>query len=361
MLRVSLLSLLTLALVSCTPSAHTPSPEPPSAPASKASVLAQIQSDARSLASLVHSPFARAFLAATADLPPIGPRRVYIDADKSKAYTEAEITSLDETERKALSAKELDDEYYYTNYSTPLAYARPIDLLNMGESDLVGQRVFDFGYGNVGHLRLLASLGAQVTGVEVNPVLRALYSQPGDQGKVRSRLGKDGSLQLLSGLFPQDDALREAAGSGYALFLSKNVLKRGYIHPSEPVDEKKRIRLGVDDEVFVKTIYDMLNPGGRALIYNITPAPNAPGKPYIPWADGRCPFARELIERVGFRVLAFDENDTEAVRAMGRTLGWDKGEEKMDIENDLFAMITMLEKPLTTNAASGAAPPPASR
>jgi len=47
-----------------------------------------------------------------------------------------------------------------------------------------GKRILDFGYGTVGHLRLLASLGADMVGVEVDPLLRALYSAPGDQGAI---------------------------------------------------------------------------------------------------------------------------------------------------------------------------------
>ena len=72
-----------------------------------------------------------------------------------------------------------------------------------------------------------------------------------------------------------------------------------------------------------------LRPPGftaRASAYNLCPAPAAPGKPCIPWADGCCPFSRALLVGAGFTVLAFDRDDSQAARAMGRALGWDSGE-----------------------------------
>jgi hypothetical protein len=77
------------------------------------------------------------------------------------------------------------------------------------------------------------------------------------------------------------------------------------------------------------------------MIYNLHPRQAGPEEPYIPWADGRFPFARELCERLGFEVLAFDVDDSEAARAMGKAFGWD---EQMDLENDLFATYTLLRK-----------------
>ena len=59
--------------------------------------------------------------------------------------------------------KEVDEALYYdARNGSPLAYARPIDLLEM---DLVkGRKILDFGFGAVGQLRLLAGLGADVVG-----------------------------------------------------------------------------------------------------------------------------------------------------------------------------------------------------
>jgi hypothetical protein len=102
--------------------------------------------------------------------------------------------------------------------------------------------------------------------------------------------------------------------------------------------------------VYLRTLFHVVKPGGRLLVYNLCPAPAPPGKPYIPWADGRSPFTRGQWEAAGFRVLDFDRDDTAAARAMGRALGWDRGDDRMDLERDLFAWYTLLEKPATSVA-----------
>ena len=129
-------------------------------------------------------------------------------------------------------------------------------------------------------------------------------------------------------------------GGGYDLFISKNVLKRGYVHPERFAPEKHLVSLGVDDEAFVRTLHEMLVPGGRALVYNIAPPPAPLDKPYVPWADGRCPFAREIWEKVGFKIVAFDRDDTPAALEMARALGWDKEEGGLEFS----AMYTLAQK-----------------
>jgi hypothetical protein len=223
-----------------------------------------------------------------------------------------------------------------------MAYARPLEILGLGRDDLAGRRVLDFGFGAIGQLRIFAALGAHVAGVEVDPLSRALYTAPGDQGTIHGRLGRDGEVRLFFGSFPEDIALRKDVGGGYDLFVSKNVLKRGYIHPERFATEKHLISLGVDDETFVRALHGMLVPGGSVLIYNLAPPPAPPDKPYIPWADGRCPFAREVWEKVGFRVVEYDRDDTPAAKAMAHALEWDKEEGG----GELFATYTLAVKPL---------------
>lgn len=325
--------------VSSSAAAASPAAKP------KESAVAVIQRDAKALAPLVRSELARAFLDAASALPSVAARRVFHDADKTKYWSEAEAARLPEAERKTLTPRELDEEFFYnTNYGTPLAYARPLDLLELGRDGLAGKKVLDFGFGGIGQLRMLASLGAEVVGVEVDPLTRALYTDPADQGLVKGLQGRDGRLSLLFGRFPADAPVRAAAGTAYDLFISKNVLKRGYIHPEQPVKERHQIKLGVDDQAFVQTVHQMLKPGGHFFIYNLTPAPNAPGKPYKTWADGRSPFPKEMLENASFQVLAYNKDDTQAARAMARALGWDKGEDPMDIENDLFAQYTLCRR-----------------
>jgi SAM-dependent methyltransferase len=309
--------------------------------------VARIRSDAEGLRPLVSSALARDILGATADLPAIAPRTLYRDPRKGSYLTESASARLGDEARAALVPVAVDETLYYnTKYGSPLAYARPLEVLGQaGVADAAGLKVLDFGYGTVGHLHLLASLGADVTGVDVDPMLSALYAAPGDQGRVAGRRGRPGHIRLIDGHFPADPATKEAVGVGYDLILSKNVLKSGYIHPSEPVDPRRRIDLGVDDATFVKVLHDTLKPGGRVLIYNLSPAPSPPGQPYKPWADGRCPFARAAWEAAGFRVLAFDRDDSEAARALGRALGWGRGDDAMDLEHDLFATYTLVQRP----------------
>ena len=105
--------------------------------------------------------------------------------------------------------------------------------------------------------------------------------------------------------------------------------------------------------MFVRALYDALKPGGRVLIYNICPAPSPPGQPYKKWADGRCPFARETWEAAGFRVVAFDRDDSEVIRQFAHALGWDQGDSPIDLKADLFARYSLMEKlarPADSNA-----------
>ena len=93
------------------------------------------------------------------------------------------------------------------------------------------------------------------------------------------------------------------------------------------------------------------------LIYNLSPAPSPPGQPYKNWADGRCPFAREVWEAAGFRVLAFDQDDSEPARAIGHALGWDQGDSPIDLKSDLFAKYSLMERLEDTRIADVAEMP----
>jgi len=311
------------------------------------SAVGRIREEAHALAPLVETPLAERFLEATASLPTIAPRRVFSDSARTRWWDEAGAAALPETTRARLVARTLDDRFYWTTrYGTPLAYARPLELLaQAGMKDVAGARIADFGYGTIGHLRLLASLGAEITGIEVDPLLPVLYGAPGDQGVIRGVAGKDGSVRLIHGQFPAQDSTAAAVGGGYQLFISKNTLKNGYIHPAEKVNPRMLVHLGVDDTTFVRTLHRILAPGGRAMIYNLSPAPSPPGQPYKPWADGRCPFPEALWKAAGFKVIVFDRDDSPAARRMGHALGWDQGSSPMDLEKDLFATYTLVEKP----------------
>jgi hypothetical protein len=347
---------------------------------------AKVRADAEKLKGFVTSDAARQFLAATAALPEVSERVLYVNRATRTWYTPVEREKLSEEERAALTERTLDGEYYYsTRYGSPLAYVRAIEILaerdvrDNGFSSLApfeGKKILDYGYGTIGHLRLMASLGAVVVGLETDPSLERLYRQPGDKGKIAGFAGaRSGQIALVTGRFPVDapctpenlvgaPALNSEGptrpfdtvkyGNRYDLFLSKNTLKNGYINPNppdgKPVDQRLLVDLGTDIPSYLKAVHAVLLPGGLFMIYNLSPAPSMPGEPYKPWSDGRCPFTREQLEAAGFEVIAFDESDDAKAREMGRLLGWaddpdgDGPEKGMDLENDLFSRWMLARK-----------------
>lgn len=309
-----------------------------------ASPVTQLRAEAVSLRPLFRSQLVARFLAGTAQLPEAAPRTVYCDSARTRCWTQAEAAGLPDTMRARLVERALDEDFYYvTRYGSPLAYARPLEILaGAGMREMAGKRVADFGYGTIGHLRLLAQMGAEVHGIEVDPLLRALYAP--DVGEIGGDGGQHGTLALHHGQWPATPELVTEVGTGYDLFLSKNTLKHGYIHPAEAVNPRMLVHLGVDDSTYVAALARSVKPGGLAMIYNLCPALAPPGKPYIPWADGRCPFERRLLEAAGFEVVAFDRDDSPAARAMGHALGWDAGDHPMDLGHDLFATYTLLRR-----------------
>lgn len=303
--------------------------------------------EAASLDTFVVSAIARQFLKAAPDLPSIETRVVYVNKATRSYMSEPEYAKASDSGKAGYEKRELGEEfYYYTRYGTPLAFVRALDLVGMaGLATLDGSRIADYGFGSIGHLRLMASCGANVTGIEVDPLLKLLYAQPADKGFIaRARVageGAPGQVTLAFGSFPADSGMRATVGSGYDLFISKNTLKHGYIHPEREVDPRMLVQLGVDDSTYVKTIYDLLKPGGFFMIYNLHPKLSAPDEKYVPWSDGRCPFTQELLEKTGFTVLGYNVDDTEPAREMGKHFGWDK---EMDYAKDLYGQYTLVRK-----------------
>jgi len=295
---------------------------------------------------------AQRFLLGTSFLLFPGERTIYHNRAQREALTPEDFEKLPPEAREGFVERKISEqEYYYTRYGSPLAYTRPLELLCQvaGRDAFRGKKIFDYGYGTAGHLRLLAQMGMQVTGVEVDPVLKALYSQPDDTGTVAgstlfNETLADGTLTLLHGQWPAEPGLMEKTGEGYDYFISKNTLKNGYINPEKPVDKRMLVDLGVPRDEFVKQVAKALKPGGLFMIYNICPAQKLAAEKWIPWADGRSPFTREMYEAAGFEVIHFDESDDEAVRQLGKALEWDKGTSPMDLEGDCFATYTLVRK-----------------
>jgi len=187
-------------------------------------------------------------------------------------------------------------------------------------------------------------LGAEAHGVDVEPLFQALYKQPGDTGPITGRDGRKGSIVLHHGFWPSDPAIVREVGEGYDLILSKNTLKAGYIHPARPADPNRLVNLGVDDEAFLKAVHHALKPGGLFLIYNIAPKQNPPDKEYLPMADGKSPFPRELYEKCGFTVLSFDEKDDTELSRVFLALGYDNGKGLKDLQETTFTHYTLVRR-----------------
>ncbi len=316
-----------------------------------------LRADAARLLQHTQSVGAKRYLLATNWAPIIEEERtVYYNKTTRDAKTPAEFDALEDAHKAAYLKRDLGEKFYYhTRYGSPHAYARALDLacksMNAeGDCFRPGMKVLDFGCGGIVHLRLLASLGMHVTGVDVDPLLKAFYRDATDQGEIpgvytqNGDRGPSGLLQLVWGKWPADEAVRTSVGDHYDLVISKNTLKNGYINPEREVPENQRITLGVENEKFVAEVARILNPGGRFIIYNICPRQKKPEEGYIPWADGRCPFPREMLETHGLRVLEFDKDDTEMMRQHAIALEWHKGESAMDLNNDLVVTYTLCER-----------------
>jgi hypothetical protein len=300
---------------------------------------------AKALKGFVKSTVAKRFLAAVHSLPAAPESRLaYRNRSTREVLTETEANSLPDSTLEAYERIEMDEEFYYlTRYGTPVAFVRPLDLIGRAGLDTLDDaRIVDFGFGSIGHLRMLAANGASVHGIDVDKLLGVLYSELPDTERVARASnvgdGPDGEITLHFGRFPADPAIVDAVGSGFDVFVSKNTLKNGYIHPAEEVDPKMLVHLGVDDETFVRTVHGLLSSGGFFMIYNLCPPQS--DEEYVPWADGRSPFTQELFESVGFEIIAYNKDDTVAAREMGKRLGW--GEQIL--ETDLFGTYTLVRK-----------------
>jgi hypothetical protein len=306
-----------------------------------------LPAEARKLRPLARSALGRAFLEAAEGAPPYAPRTVYRRGQAREWLDATAFARRTADDRAAWTAVTMDEDTYQgLFYGSPLAYLLPLERLGgAGFGGLRGKRVADFGHGGIGQLRLFAELGAEAVGIDVDPLQPVLYSAPTDQGPLG---GAGGSVKLVHGRFPADPKAVAAVGGAYDLFLSKNTLKRGYIHPAEKVDPRLLVDLGVDDPTFLKAVAGALKPGGWLVIYNLSPAPNAPGKPYRPMGDGRCPFSAEDLAAAGFETVVRDGADNTAARALGAALGWDKPPVNMKLEDDLFGLVTVPRKKLLT-------------
>lgn len=336
------------------------------------SVLEVLRREASKLQALVQGEDMRRLVLATSWLPMPDPITLYIRSEPRTVLSADEHAALPEAERAAFAERTFDSNFFYfTRYGSPLANLRPLQIAHdafaaqaqrevdanpeEGRKPTLNQfrskSILDFGFGSVAHLRLLASIGCFVQGIEVDPILEKLYQRDTIVGEVPpsgidDRKPGPGFLNLAFGSWPSDPKVREQVQGDLDLFISKNTLKRGYIIPptDREYDPKRMINLGVPREEFLREVARLLKPNGLFLIYNISPAQSPPDQPYIPWADGRSPFEREMLEAAGFEVLAFDQDDAPKMREYAQALGWHEGENPMDLDKDFVVLYTLARK-----------------
>lgn len=324
-----------------------PSSKPPAQTTAPAeSAVARTQRQAAALESLVTSDLAHSFLAATAKLPDPGDRTLYRNRVKGVTLTKSAFDALPADQQAGYEPRPCTPDFYYdTKHGSALVYSRVVDLIakhaKFDASDT--PRLLDFGYGTIGQLRLLAECGFDAHGVDIDPDLAALYSDPADTGAA----GK-GRVGVHLGRWPAEPPLVAAIGSNFDVITSKNTLKAGYIHPAPPagqtVDPRKLVKLGVDDAAFLKSVHDSLKPAGLFVIYNICPAQNPPDKEYIPWADGKSPWSREEFAAAGFDVLEFDVEDQAWVLDCFGKLGYLGDKPREQSAKEYFCWYTVLKR-----------------
>jgi SAM-dependent methyltransferase len=303
-----------------------------------AATAAELVAQAQTLAPLVKQEPGKEFLSAASLLPTRTPREVYTDAKKRLSIAPAQWSALPEAEKSAYTKATHNEAFYYaTYYGSPIAYVRALDVAGQfGLKSLKDARVLDIGYGAIGGMQLMAYAGAQVSALDVDSLMPALYRQREDQGVFVGASGRIGTLKLYDGLFAGDASLTKAIGGDFDLIVAKNTLKRGFMRPLP--GRKAFVDFGANDETFLRALHNALAPGGIAIAYNIAGAFN----PERPSTDGRSPFDKDALEKAGFTVLAFDTNDDAPIRALGAALGWQK--DMGDLEKNLFALYTVVQR-----------------
>jgi SAM-dependent methyltransferase len=279
------------------------------------------------------------FLDAVALLPTVTPRTIYREGETRRWLSPTAFNALPLEKRAGYKPEAQDEERYYsTFYGSPLAYLRALDVAaEHGLTTLAHAKVLDYGYGAMGAVRLMASAGASVTGVDVDSYLSALYHAPGDAGAIKNSKDGSGQITLIHGRFPNDSSVRTKVDAGYDLILSKNTLKNGFVRPRSG---QAMIPLDMSAEEYLAAFADTLRRGGLFVIYNIGAAPREDR--YLPSTDIASPFTEREYEAAGFKVLAFNKSDDRNVRKMGDALGWAK--QMGELNANLYASYTVLQK-----------------
>jgi|GEM_PF-2022747 len=243
------------------------------------------------------------------------------------------------------------DRYYATSYGTPIAYAPMLQhvaefLETQGTDSFSGMKVLDFGYGQLGQIAMLARCGAEVHGVEVDPIVHTLYEVSGAADEVPGNDGRIGAIRLHFGEWFGDRDFRDQVGSGFDLLLFRNVLKKGYVTPDVPMEGFDPIDVGGSPQRGAEIIAAALAPGGIAIVYNLGSGPHVRDDgSYNNPADVRDPFGRAPWEAAGLEIIAFEADGSALMRETGVAIGWAAAVEELELLN---ARYTIVRRPLQT-------------
>ncbi len=315
---------------------------------SRSRVIRRFMLEAEGLMPLMETDAAREFLAEVPELPEIQSRLIFVrQGIVPDAVSEAEFQMLPDEFKAALRPQKIDiTKYYQTIYGSPLAYARPLDVIAaIAEWDSFNdKKILDFGYGQIGQLRLLAQCGADVTGIELSSLISAMYTLPGDTGKMTGASGNTGSLRLLHGAWPAGQIARERVAGAYDLIMARNVLRKGPMdRANKDVRPELRVHLRTSNEMFLARMNEALKMGAYALVYNIGGAGPELWEQF-PASDFSCPFTREQWESAGFELIALNQVDDEPMRKAAKALFLDRGPDGINLETNLYAQYTIAKK-----------------
>ena len=316
---------------------------------------AALSAEADSVAEVCDAAAVVDWLSRAAELPErepvvlhVGPRRQ--GGMDREVFTQERLDALmaepDATPRSDLRTITFGpDRYYATSYGSPIAYAPMLQrvaehLATRGTDSFAGMKVLDFGYGQLGQIAMLARCGAEVHGVEVDPMVHTLYEVSGAAGEVRSGDGRIGSIGLHLGEWFGDEGFRGQVGDGFDLLLFRNVLKKGYVTPDVPMEGFDPIDVGGSPERGAEIIAAALAPGGIAIVYNLGSGPHVRDDgSYNNPADVRDPFGRAAWEAAGLEVIAFEVDGSALMRETGVAIGWAATVEELEPLNARYTLV----------------------
>ena len=302
--------------------------------------------EADRVAEIVTQPAVVEWLSKARELPEVEGQTLFVGPRDEggfgrEVYTPSQAREMNEQDLAAFKAVAFGPgRYYATNYGSPIAYATALACAaDAGMDSFAFKRILDIGYGQIGQLEMLARCGAEVDGVEVDPIVHLLYASTRPTDTVVADDGTKGRVSLHFGEWFGDWKFRNSVGKDYDLILARNILKHGYVQPEEPMESYDPINVGGDPAMGAQIIYEALKPGGIAVVYNLGAGPwrqedgsyNAP-------ADVRDPFGREAWEAAGFEVLHFQTNGSQLMREVGVALLWGRPED-LESYNVLYTVV----------------------